>query len=268
VKQLITILLLTIAFNTVGQDTAFRFVRTIPLVAADLAVDNLDNFYLITGTGQIKKYDNNGDSAAVYNEVRKFGQLQTIDVTNPLNILLFYKDFSTVVLLDRFLSQRSTVDLRRHQILEASAAALSNDNNIWVFDATQSKLKKLDEKGNLLQETNDFRSLFPEKVEPVRIYDRDGKVYLYDPNQGLYIFDYYGSFHRKLPLKDLKQLSFSAGVIRGLNNKGILVYNLSNFMEHQYEFPSSFGSFNNYIIGNTRIYGISKDAISIYSFHF
>jgi len=39
-----------------------------------------------------------------------------LDVTNPLRVLLYYKDFSTIVILDRLLSNRSTIDLRKQDI--------------------------------------------------------------------------------------------------------------------------------------------------------
>jgi hypothetical protein len=268
VKAIVTILLVLLSGLCKAQDTTFVLVKKIPIVAADLAVDNLNQLYILTTTGQVKKYNANGDSVAIYNEVKKYGQLNTMDVTNPLSILLFYRDFSTVVLLDRFLSQRSTIELRKMDLSEVSAVGLSNDNNVWLFDAIENKLKKIDEKGNLLHETSDFRSIFSETVVPQRIIDQNGKVYLYDPKAGIYVFDYYGSFQQKIPLKNLKNFSISGNRIAAIDGDSLLIYDTGNFMQKQYQFPSSFGSFTNYIIGNTRLFGLSADAISIYSFRF
>ena len=69
---------------------------------SDFSVDNLGNIFLVTGFQQLKKLDNNYDSVAVFNNVRRYGKLETIDVSNPLKVLLFYRDFNTVVVLDRF----------------------------------------------------------------------------------------------------------------------------------------------------------------------
>ena len=41
---------------------------------------------------------------AVFNDVKKFGQATLIDVSNPLKVLLYYRDFATIVVLDRFLT--------------------------------------------------------------------------------------------------------------------------------------------------------------------
>src|SRR5438552_18644937 len=73
----------------------------------DFAVDNLDNVYVLASTDQLKKYNAAGDSVAVFNNVKKFGKLSTIDVSNPLKVLLYYKDFSTIVVLDRLLAIRN-----------------------------------------------------------------------------------------------------------------------------------------------------------------
>ena len=130
-------------------DTGFSLVRTYKGDIVGAAVDNLDNLYIISSTGQVKKFGVKGDSVGVFNGMRKYGKLYNIDVTNPLKPLLFYKDFSNVVVLDRFLANRTSLNLRQFNILQPSAIGLSYDNNIWVFDVFDSKLKKIDEAGNI-----------------------------------------------------------------------------------------------------------------------
>lgn len=78
----------------------------------------------------------------IYNDVKKFGQATLIDVSNPLKILLYYKDFATVVMLDRFLNSVNSIDLRKQNTLQAKAIGQSYDNKIWVYDEMENKLKK------------------------------------------------------------------------------------------------------------------------------
>ena len=75
-----------------------------------------------------------GTLVAVFNNVKKFGKLSTIDVSIRLRYLLYYKDFSTIVVLDRLLAIRNTIDLRKQNIFQVNAIAQSYDNNIWLFD--------------------------------------------------------------------------------------------------------------------------------------
>lgn len=172
----------------------------------DFTTDNLGNIYLLTPTNQIKKVNEKGDSIAVYNDVKRYGKIYSIDATNPLKILVYYKDFSTIIILDRLLNVRATLDLRTQNILQARAITSSYDNNIWVFDELDSKLKKVDDNGNVLLESTDFRQVFDSVPTPNSIYDRDGQLYLYDPRKGLLVFDYYGAKKNNFQLLHLTDL--------------------------------------------------------------
>lgn len=247
------------------SDSPFVLRKRIPVQAADITVDNLNNIYLITANDQLKKFYPSGDSAAVFNDVRRFGKLYSVDVTNPLKLLLFYKDFATVVLLDRFLSPKNIVDLRQQNILQASAAAIAYDNNIWVFDAVENKLKKINEGGNLLLQTPDFRTLFAENFIPQKIIDYNNSVYLFDPVRGILQFDYFGTLQKKLPLQNWRTIAIGDKLLMGTDSTGLVLYNPQNFMQRQYQFPSSFGSFNRYVVANTQLFALSKDSLSVYS---
>lgn len=167
---------------------------------AGFAVDNLGYIYLLDGTGQLKKLSPTGDSIGVFNDVRRFGKLYSMDVSNPLKVLLFYKDFGTIVVLDRFLNNRLTIDLRKHQIFQAKTIAQSFDNGVWVYDELEGKLKRLDDGGTLKGETVDFRVIFSDAPAPVFISDADRLVYLYDPLKGLFVLDYFGTVKNKVAL--------------------------------------------------------------------
>ena len=58
-------------------------------------IDNLNNIYLLNKNNQLKKLNDKGDSVAVSNALKKFGDIYSVDVSNPLKILVYYKDFST-----------------------------------------------------------------------------------------------------------------------------------------------------------------------------
>lgn len=125
-------------------DSAFAFLKVIKGNYTDFNVDNLDNLYLITAGNQLKKIRSNGDSVGNFNDVKRYGNVSFIDVTNPLKILLYYKKFATVVVLDRFLNIRNTINFRKKNIFSVQTIATSYDNNIWLFDEQDYKLKKID----------------------------------------------------------------------------------------------------------------------------
>ena len=121
-----------------NAQTEFRFESSISGDIQDFYVDNLNNIYLVYNEGRLKKVSPKGDSLAVFNDVRKFGKLSSVDVSNPLKIILYYKDFSTIVVLDRFLNIRNSIDLRKESLFQVRSVGQSYDNNIWIFDEQES----------------------------------------------------------------------------------------------------------------------------------
>lgn len=257
---------MTISLQMQAQrDSSFRLLRTYHGSIAAIAVDNLDNIYLVTTTDRLKKLNAAGDSIGVYNDVKRFGKLYSIDVSNPLKLLLYYKDFSTVVVLDRLLSLRSALNLRQHQIIQTSAVGLSYDNNIWLFDEYENRLKKIDEEGNILLQTDDFRMLFPSSITPRQIIDQNNTVYLYDPTNGLYLFDHYGTFRKKIPITGWASLAITDRYISGISGNQLFFYNPSNLMQISRPLPAPALSTNSYMMANNKLFSWSKDSLQVYT---
>jgi hypothetical protein len=203
----------------------------------DFYIDNLNNIYLLNKNNQLKKLNDKGDSVSVSNALRKFGDIYSVDISNPLKILVYYKDFSTLIILDRFLSTVNTIDLRKYGILQSQAVAQSYDNNYWVFDAVENKLKKIDDNGNILLQTPDFRTIFTEQFSPEKIIDNNGFVYLYDSKKGWLIFDYYGALKQNIPQANLKNVQVIKKELYGFDSgQNIHKYNAQTFKETIYHF--------------------------------
>lgn len=184
-----------------GQDPVFRFYKKVPYPVAYFATNLAGELYTINLDNRLKKYNINGDSVGVFNDVKKFGRLSYVSAQNPWRTVLFYENFQTIVLLDKYLNNLGSINLRDKNIFNVKAVAGSYDNNIWVFDGREFKIKKMDDNGNILMSSDDFRQLFDDVPVPEWIGDSDGLLYLYDSARGFYVFDYYGAFKVLLPFK-------------------------------------------------------------------
>ncbi len=248
-------------------DTSFKWIKTVRGDIVAFTVDNLDNIYLLSSTNQVKKLNASGDSVAVFNDVKKFGQATLIDVSNPLKVLLYYRDFATIVVLDRFLAIRNTIDLRKHNILQVRAIGQSYDNKIWVYDEVENKLKKIDEEGTLLQETNDFRQLFDPAPLPQRIFDEDKFVYLYDSSLAVYAFDYYGALKNKILISHWQNFKVTGHYIFGSDAATLYRYDIKTFRVDEWKLPSELFQAAAFNFTATRLYALRKDRVDIFNFH-
>lgn len=254
--------------NTPGQDTTL-FTQQAAIPAGnvqDFSVDNLGNLYVLTPAGFLKKMNAKGDSLNVFNDVRRYGGVSLMDVTNPLKILLYYRDFSTVLMLDRFLNQINTVDLRKAGIFQAKAVGLSYDNNLWVYDEQAAKLKKIDDEGKLIMETTDMRQVLTVMPSPERLIDRDGFVYLYDKANGLYVFDYYGMLKNELPITGIEHVQVIGTTIVGISNGNFIRYALGDIHIQEMPLPPFMQTPGLKVISSTGIYLYNKQLITRYAF--
>jgi hypothetical protein len=241
------------------QDTTFRLERTVKGDIIDFTVDNLDNIYILTSRNQIKKFNANGDSVAVYNDVKKNGQATLIDVSNPLKVLLYYRDFATVVMLDRFLNAVNTIDLRKQNIFQAKAIGQSYDNKIWVYDELENKLKKVDEDGKLLQETPDFRLLLGVAPSPLKIFDENRYVYVYDSIQGVYVFDYFGGLKNNIMIDHWQNFKVAGKFIFGSRSDTLFRYEISTFRVDEWKMPAAILKSKAFNFSSTRLYALRKE---------
>ena len=189
-------------------------------------VDNLGNIYALTRTNQLRKYTPDGDSVGVFNDVVRYGRLRTLDVSNPLRIVLFYPDFGTILLLDRMLKPLDAIDLRKSSMMQVSAVAASYDNHCWVYDEQEARLRKIDVQGRLLLESPDLRMIMDDVPRPIHLSDQQGTVSMYDPARGLYIFDLYGAFQQRIPLEGCSDVRVSGKMVEGICNGLLMNYDL------------------------------------------
>ena len=193
--------------------------------------DNLGNIYLITDNNKQKKLNSNLDSVATFNDTSRYETLSYVDVRNPLKLMLFYKDFYTILVLDRFLNVINTIDLRKQGIQQISSIASSYDNKIWCYDEVENKLKKIDDNGDVIFESTDFRMLFDNPPAVQKIIDSDGKVYCYNKQTGLLVFDYYGGLKHKYSILNLDDIEIINNVLTGHKSDSLITYNLKLFQQ-------------------------------------
>lgn len=247
-------------------DVPFRLHKIIKGDIVDFTLDNLGNIYTLSRNNQLKKLNANGDSVGVFNNVRQYGKIYSVDATNPLKVLLYYKDFGNIVVLDRFLNVRNTINLRRVNIFQVKAICQSYDNGIWIYDEQDARLKKLNDEGIIVSQSSDFR-LFMDKVpSPVQLIDQDRLVYLYDPDQGLFIFDYFGTMKNKVALTGWQDVQVVGGKIIGRDQSVVKQYEPGLLSLKEQTLTRILAGVIKMKITRTNLFCLKEDVIEVYAF--
>ena len=264
---IVSILLLIVSSVSTAQTDAAEAKLFFP--KAEIALfetDNLGNIFIVNKQQQLIKYSKDLDSLQVYNNVQRFGVLSSIDVSNPLKVLLFYKDFSTVVVLDRFLAERAVIDFRKIGIYNANAISLAYDNQIWLYDELNNTIKKINDNGEVSMEFNDFRTLFETAPYPSKIIDNNGLVYVYDAKTGILVMDYYGAYKFTLPIKEVQSLNIVNGKVLYIQNNILHFYSLLELQDKTTQLPAQLISGKNIKIEANKIWYNTNEGIFTITF--
>lgn len=188
------------------DSTQYKFTYQIDQPHRFFSTDKLKQVYLVSTDNELIKYGIAGQPTFTYNNNR-LGELAFIDVTDPFNILLFYPEYFTIILLDRTLSETAEYNLFDLQFQDIPAVGISRDNYIYIFDKLTDRLKKINKTGITQWESSTLQQLINRAdVEPKSIIERENFIYLNDPALGIFVFDEFGQYLRTVDLQNLEDL--------------------------------------------------------------
>jgi len=231
-------------------------------------IDELGSSYVLTSGGQIKKYTANTDSLAVFNDAKRYGQLHSIHTENSLRTLLFFKNFNTAVLLDRMMQVVQKIDLRKLGLFQVSAIAPSYDNRLWLFDQQNNRIKKIDFDGSLVFESSDLRLIFDDVMQPHKMIEHQGSLYLLDSLSGVYIFDYYGGFKKKIHLSHVSDIQSWGDALIGKQGEKFFIKGENDVDIKWMSIPNQVQHAKQLYFSRRVLYALYDDKISLYSFTF
>ena len=186
-----------------------------------LGFDNQQNNYSIKNNILTK---NSETITYQYNNLG-LGKITRVDFQNPLQIVVFFKNFNTVVLLDNQLNEIKKIDFNlKSTPVTLEAVALSSQNQIWIYDSISSKI------GLYNVNTYAFKWISTMLENPISYYESDyTHFYWTDVNLNLYRISIYGTIE-KLGIQskfDSIQLTKNGNSIYQLENQ-LYYYDLTS----------------------------------------
>lgn len=163
-----------------------------------MAVDLQGNVFLVDNAN-ITKYSRQGERLFNYGNAL-WGAISSVDVTDPLRILLFFKESNTIIFLNHQLAEiGDPIDLGMISDAEALVASYAAGGGFWVFDAIGMSLNHFDKNGVVLAKTDNLSSLLESQI-PISLTEHQQNLYLQLPNR-VVIFDAYGGYLKNWPIE-------------------------------------------------------------------
>ena len=208
-------LLLGISNNALSQQSSKYKLLEVPK-NNQIEIDQYGYFYIIDQDNLIK-YDNEGHTLYHYSN-KLLGNIDQIDISNPLRPLLFYKDQGLIIVLDNTLSQqKEPMSLNELGLYQTSCIANSNfDNGIWLYDIDVNEIIKINHLSQVNYRSGNLSVLIPNMKFPIlNLKEKNRKLYVVTRNK-IFVMDQFGS------LLSVINLSAEKGLI--IKEKNIITY--------------------------------------------
>lgn len=209
------LLLLGISNNALSQQSSKYKLLEVPK-NNQIEIDQYGYFYIIDQDNLIK-YDSEGHTLYHYSN-KLLGNIDQIDISNPLRPLLFYKDQGLIIVLDNTLSQqKEPISLNELGLYQTSCIANSNfDNGIWLYDIDVNEIIKINHLSQVNYRSGNLSVLIPNMEFPIlNLKEKNRKLYVVTRNK-IFVMDQFGS------LLSVITLSAEKGLI--IKEKNIITY--------------------------------------------
>lgn len=150
-----------------------------------IGIDSYKNTYFLKDRVLHKKGE---DGNFIYNALQ-LGRISSVDIINPLKIVVFFQDTNTVVLLDNKLNEIERIAFNNlPQFLNVGTATSAGGNSLWIFNIDTQQLELYDYRakmqtvvsqpfsGKLLSQASNFNYCFILTEKKLRAFNVYGSI--------------------------------------------------------------------------------------------
>lgn len=243
-------------------ESKWKEVKKIHVTADFMTTDRLGNLYLVD-KNFIHLYNSNGDSITSFNS-RRFGEISSVDATDPYKILVFFSDYNLILYLDNYLSLNGEeLDLQEKDYDQVSLACQSRTVGLWIFDPLRQKAIHLNANFEADKETVNLYQWFGKRINPNFMFEYENQLYIVEKESGIYQFDHFGTFKKTIPITELTSIQMNDGNISFFKEGKYCMYVERDFKESckAISHPKA----KNVRIEKNRVYLFSPEETTIFS---
>ncbi|MCK5678792.1 MAG: hypothetical protein KAH72_10015 [Flavobacteriaceae bacterium] len=190
-KYLLVILFSLVFGFSYSQKFETKLINSFSLQADTfIGIDDFENVYYIKNNTFFKKSNN---EILTYTNI-SLGQITSIDIQNPFKIVLFYKDFNSIIILDNKLNELTNrIDFTNETLFNnVMLVSHSSENNLWLF-ADDNKLHLFNFQNHSEKIQTQPITFYQNNFIPIDLQSTYKNVWVLAKN-GIIQFNEYGNF--------------------------------------------------------------------------
>lgn len=201
-------------------------LAVMPANVVQAATDQYNRVLLALETGSLVAIDAQGKLIYEY-APQQLSAPTLIEAAATQRVLLFYREWQQITLLDRFLSLISTFDLQELGSGYVRLATRAQNNSYWLIDEVDFSLKKTDPQASQIWASTPLNLL----IEPgnylfAYLREYQNNLYVSDVKSGILVFDNMGGYVRKIPILGVNFFDFDGDYLIYCTANGVEGYHL------------------------------------------
>lgn len=165
------------------------------------------------------------------NSVKTFGTITSIDAFYSLKPMVFSREQGQLAVLDNTLAvQGGVMSLSRGGYPQAVLACMSVQNNFWFYDEREMALVRVDGQLREVANTGRLDQLLGFTPKPVAMQEHDSRLYLNDPDNGILVFDLFGTYMKTIGITGIRSFEVRGEQMFFIDASGAQVYDMKAFV--------------------------------------
>ena len=203
-KNLLIIAFLFVISISFGQEKVCNAIKqnSISNTADEfLGYDEFGYFYSIKNNILSK---NKKEETFEYKNI-SLGKPTKIDIQNPLKIMLFYKNFNSIILLDNQLSETQKINFSENEMpILVDAAGIASQNRLWIYNSLTQEIGLFD------YLKNTYQSITPSFQGNIKYYKSDFNAFQWiDDKLNWFSCDVFGKITSLGKMADFDQIQIT-----------------------------------------------------------
>lgn len=260
--KLIFVLSFLLLFHAGQAQTLGKKIKDIKLKGvSQVSVDRLGNFFLISKSGVIKKYDAQG---------KEMASLKNPHVTllepwfHPI-IFMYNRHNQTIHTYGRHFENEKITPLDPAWAIEPQLVCPTNDNKIWIYDGSDASLKKVNPlTQEVISEFSIDTTQLKQKPSYTHLREYQSMLFMLDPKLGIYIFNNIGKLINHIQVAGLLNFNFFGEELYYLRENKIYFFDL--YTEEKRSIPVDPG-YQFVMVTDERILIVQQKKGSLYEFN-
>ena len=204
IKSVFCLLLIAMSFAGAAQTKIRSLEISDTIVGA--AVDRPGDFYLITKSGQIQKYDKDGKLVILY---RHQGPPTLFDPRDGSRLFAYYRGTQQYDYYNPSFETVNSYHVDPAFAIDPWLICPSGDHKLWLLDKADQTLKRLNARHTEVEiEVVIDSALIKDASSFVSLREYQGFVFALDPARGIFIFNSIGNHIRTIAVKGIHSINF------------------------------------------------------------